>query len=144
MSRATIRTAVHGAIVTSGAFATGKVRMGKLDAVAEAEMPCAAVYTGADAIEPITLGNPRRFEHTLTVHVDIYSFVAANVDGGVEAALDALCVAVESAVHADSTLNAVADDCFLSAVDYDLNGESGKQLGCARMEFKAAFRTLET
>lgn len=144
MGRASIRTAVQAAIVTKGTFASGKVRIGKADALAEAEMPTALVWTGAEKIEPITLINPRRFEHELTVHVDIYNYSVASATASAEESLDSLVDGVEQAIHADVTLGGVADDCFLVACEYDLEGEAGRQLACARMEFTAYFKTLHS
>ena len=144
MGRATIRTAVKTAITNSGAFGSGKVFTGKLDAVAAAQMPCAVIYTGEDLVEAIALGNPRRFEHTLTIHVEIYARAVGGATTSAEEALDALCVAVETAIHTDTDLSSACDNCYVSRINYDLSGEAGNQYGCAQMELTATWTVKET
>jgi len=94
MSRASIRSAV---VELLGELEFEDVGQGRRNAVPQAKLPAAYVYTDSETIEPISI-SPRRLLRKAELKIEIY--VAGDED-----ALDALAYAVEDAIAGSENLD---------------------------------------
>ena len=54
----------------------------------------------------------------------------------VQDTIDQICLEVEAAIGADPTLSGACLDCYLTNVEMEIDGESSKQMGRARMSYQ--------
>jgi hypothetical protein len=99
------------------------------------KLPSLSVYTPGEDVdtEASMESAPRELERVIELVVD--AIVEAGPED-VDDAIDALCLEVENALHADPTLGGVVADLILSRTDSDAFGEGGKTIGLAKLTFR--------
>lgn len=137
-AREQIRDAVLAAV--TGLTTTKKNAFAsRVHPVNDNEMPCVLVYTRLESSTPITMKQPRRFEHMLTVMVEGY----VRMNTGFDDRLDKIAAEVQTAVYNNTSLNALVRDIFLAETEIKITGEAEKPIGVVSMSFTARYHTLE-
>lgn len=132
--RDAVLVAVTGLTTTKkNAFAS------RVHPVNDNEMPCVLVYTRLESSTPITMKQPRRFEHMLTVMVEGYVRLNTSYDDRA----DKIAAEVQTAVYNNTSLNALVRDIFLEETEIKITGEAEKPIAVVSMSFKARYQTFE-
>jgi hypothetical protein len=100
------------------------------------DLPCLIVHAESETVQPLTMGEPRVVERLLTIHVDAYAKVVANLDD----VLDGICFEVETALAMPSPyLDGIATEIHLTATEIELTGTSDQPTGRAGMTFEVNY-----
>lgn len=102
------------------------------------QLPAISVYATS---EPIREGSketaPRELTRDVRMVVDVVVAAADDADD----ALDALCLQVETALHADPTLGGKASDCVLEDTELGTIADSGRPMAAAQLTYVATYIT---
>lgn len=107
--------------------------------ISDGELPCVIVFTRNESSEPMTIGLPRRFKHSLTVVVEGY----VKMVDGYDNKLDKIALEVEEALYNNPSLQVLVKDIFLSETEIKITGEAEKPVALVSMSFSAEYHTLE-
>ncbi len=103
------------------------------------ELPALAVYTPSESVEPASRQTaPRELRRVVQVVVE----GVVNRAAGVDDALDALALEVETALHVDDSLGGAASDLLLLSSELDVFDDAAQTVGVVRLEFEATYYTL--
>lgn len=102
-------------------------------------LPALCIYTFNEASGFDTL-QPRKHLRRLELAVEI----VAQVNDGLDDALDQIALEVETKLGSNFTLNGTAKDCELQSTKIAVHGEGEKQTGSAVLIFGITYRTLAT
>jgi hypothetical protein len=138
-----VRKQIRDAVVTAltGLTTTGSnVFATRVYPLASAKLPGLCIYTAAEDAELEIMGSNRTLMRSLDVIVEAYAQGTTTVDNS----LDQIALEIEEALAADSGVDALVKDIYLTRTDIDLDGgESEKVIGAARLTFRAVYRTAE-
>ncbi|SFI31408.1 hypothetical protein [Nitrosomonas sp. Nm34] len=98
----------------------------------DARLPCAVIFTDRDANERVNLSSIGK-----KVYMTIQVYSIANPIKEADDSLDDLCVAIENAFNADTTINAT--DFFLVSTSIDLFDEGERPIAMATLNYEFDF-----
>lgn len=103
-----------------------------------AQIPAISVYATAEQVgEGSKATAPRELTRLVSMTVD--AVVAANAQA--DDALDALCLQIETAIHADPTLGDKASDCILASTDLGTITDGDRPMAAAQLVFEVTYIT---
>lgn len=97
------------------------------------------VYTLDEALVESTTTQPR----TQYRRLQIICEGVAKAASGLDDTLDTIAAEVEAAIAADVTLGGLCKDCFLEATEIEINGDTEKPAGVARMTWLCDYAVKE-
>lgn len=119
--RQTVRAAIFTLLTNDAAFAAVTVHKNR-------SRPVGLKTAGEKAIEILVprerserIPSATGGKYSRDIEVQLVGYVSATDDDAVSAASDALALAVEKVLEADTTLGGVAIDCWLQATDFALD-----------------------
>jgi hypothetical protein len=98
----------------------------------DARLPCAVIFTDRDANERVGLSDIGK-----KVYMTVQVYSIANPIKEADDSLDDLCVAIENALNADTTINST--DFFLVSTSIDLFDEGDRPIAMATMSYEFEF-----
>ncbi len=138
--RQTIREAIKTALVGTGpSYATSAgVRVYETRAlpIRRLELPAIAVYT-TDETSSDNDTAPRRLTRTVDLLIEASVQAGSNVDDS----MDAICVQIERAMHADETFGAVCMDSTLVNTKTEVFEEGQQLFGVATLTYSVTYET---
>lgn len=104
----------------------------------EKDLPHVSVYTLEESVSDEADRSPPEIERELQL------VIAGWVDprSGVDDAMDALALEIETAMAADPTLGGLVADCSLVATSLGLQGEGDSLVGLVELEYAVTYQTL--
>lgn len=110
--------------------------------IATASLPGLAIYTKDESIDHVSMGssgNPRMQLRNLSLTVEIF------VKGllGYDDTVDQICLEIEEALEADSTLGGYAESVTINTFTSDFFGEADQPLGFASLTISVQYQTKE-
>lgn len=140
------RQAIRDAVITQikgtapwRTAAQDRVVPSRVPPAVQSTLPVIHVYASDEEVAPSSPTDPRELRRTLQLVVEVF---AAGDLPGLDAALDALALEVETALDADLTLGGTAGDSVLSATEIGLTAAGNRPLGVVRMVYSVVYRTL--
>jgi hypothetical protein len=103
------------------------------------ESPALAVYTNSETVADNQTA-PRELERTVNLVVEIMYRQDGQADN-VDDALDALCLQIEKAMHADPTLGGIASDCVLRECEPEFFEEGDAVIGSMKLTYSTRYYT---
>jgi hypothetical protein len=100
-------------------------------------LPGLLVFTNSETSEPDQMGAQPELARELTLTIEGYAKGTANTDD----TLDTISKEVETALAADTKINGLAKDIFLTGTDIQLSGEGDQPIGIVTMTFDVQYRT---
>lgn len=137
-----IRESIRNNITTAltGLATTGSnVFQTRFYPLAEAKLPCLAIYCKSDASEYNTIGLPRTVMHEAEFMVEAY----AKATSGIEDTLDDICVEVREALYTDLTRGGNAKDTRVVNYSFDFNSEGDQPVAVAVITVMVDYVTKE-
>lgn len=101
--------------------------------VQASELPCLSISVGDEAIEPVTMGNPRRLQRTIQINIDL---IAQDTDDPTDE-LHTMLSEVETALAPGAWSSSLFFELVPRGVSVVLDGE-GKQIAGRLMIFYEA------
>lgn len=101
--------------------------------VSEDDLPCCHVYVTSEDAEDVAMDGRQRRE------ANISALITVKVNDAPEDALDALCLAVEKAVSADTTLGGAALDIALTGTEFDTDGGADQKIMSATLNYSGLY-----
>jgi|TARA_R110002073_G_scaffold52245_3_gene136200 hypothetical protein len=126
------------ATTLTGLTTTGsKVYQSRVYPLAADNLPGLLVFTNSETSEPDQMGAQPELARELTLTIEGYAKGTANTDD----TLDTISKEVETALAADTKINGLAKDIFLTGTDIQLSGEGDQPIGIVTMTFDVQYRT---
>ncbi len=136
--RQDIRDAIVAQLVEAETSAGARVLKTRLEPVRTSQLPCLAVYTEDETVDPSTASTaPRELKRIVRVAITAFTVATENVDD----ALDDLALEVETAMDVDLNLDETAFDSVLLSTEYDLKMEGERPLGAIRLVYRVVYHT---
>lgn len=135
--RQDIRDAVVRAL--SGHTPAGtRVYRSRMGPPREADLPCICVYVDTETVDetPTSTG-----ELTRTIDLQIEGYAAVVHAADIEAALDDLALAIETAVDVADTFENTTDQVQMSGTVLGLTADGQRPMGVARLTYEVTYRT---
>lgn len=103
------------------------------------KLPGLAVYTinERSELDTMGLGTTPTLERRLDLVIEGYAQALSDIDE----TLDDIALEVENAIGADSTLNSLCRDCYLTETSIKILGDGDKPIGAVRLVFEINYRT---
>lgn len=106
------------------------------DAYERSELPAIAVYAPTESTDAQSWAtSPRELDRRALVVVE----AALEQNANTLDAVDALCLEIENALHADWTLGGAASDLRLTSTEMGVATDGRKRIGAARLEFEVRY-----
>lgn len=137
-----IRKQLRDAVITrlTGLTSTGaNVFPGRIYPIGSDKMPGLLVYTNDEVSAPITSGNPRRYERTVTLEVQ----ALVQVTDSYEDDLDEIAVEIEEAVADDLGWGGIAEDTRLVMTEKEFSAEAKISTARMTLKFEIDYQNLE-
>ncbi len=126
------------ATTLTGLATTGsKVYQSRVYPLASNNLPGLLVYTTNESSEPDVMGAQPELDRDLNLVIEGYAKTASNLDD----VMDGIAKEVEVAMAADTTINTLAKDSFLTSTEIQLTGEGEQPIGIVTMNFTVQYRT---
>ena len=126
------------ATTLTGLTTTGsKVYQSRVYPLAANNLPGLLVYTTSESSAPDVMGAQPELDRELNLVIEGYAKTASNLDD----VLDLISKEVEIAMAADTTINSLAKDSYLSATEIELTGEGEQPIGIVTMSYTVQYRT---
>lgn len=136
-AREVLRDAV-AALVTGLTTTGARVYQSRVYPLESTELPCLLVYLGDEAIEYLTMDNPRMQERRLDIIIEGHAVANADIDE----VLDDMAEQIETAIGAAPVLYNTAG-VMLTSVTHDSNGSGNQPAGIVRLTYMALYCTDE-
>lgn len=135
------RKQIRDAIVArlTGETAAGtRVFTSRIAPIRVAQLPAISVYTDSETVDAASLKTfPRELTRTVTVAIEGW----VRVTDGVDDALDALALEIETAMDGDNYLSATCGDSMLISTEFGMKLDGDREMGAVRLEYTATYRT---
>jgi hypothetical protein len=103
-----------------------------------AQLPAISVYATAEQVEEGSKSTaPRELTRWVSMTVDAVVVASENADDE----LDALCLEIETAIHADPTLAGKASDCILTSTELGTIADTGRPMAAAQLVYEVSYIT---
>lgn len=139
--RQQIREAV--AATLTGLATTGShVYQSRIRPLADTELPALRVFTSQEAVNnAVTVGFPNRQERTLTVRVEAVVKAVAAYDDTLDTIIKECEAALNASASAYTAGGLARGGITLDQIEIDLDADTDKPVGIARMDFQALYFT---
>lgn len=134
--RQLIRTAVKDALIAAATSAGANVQATRMVAWGRNDLPAIAVYTLEETSDD-QQSAPRELQRVMQLAIEAAVKPAGNVDD----ALDAICLEIERAMHADAFFGGVCAGSSLTSTELDVLESGDKTIGLARLVYTVAYQT---
>jgi hypothetical protein len=126
------------ATTLTGLTTTGsKVFQSRVYPLTANNLPGLLVYTTSESSDPDVMGAQPQLERELNLVIEGYAKTTSNLDD----VMDEIAKEIEVAMAADTTINALAEDSFLTDTEIQLTGEGEQPIGMVTMNFTVQYRT---
>jgi hypothetical protein len=126
------------ATTLTGLTTTGsKVFQSRVYPLTANNLPGLLVYTTSESSDPDVMGAQPQLERELNLVIEGYAKTTSNLDD----VMDEIAKEIEVAMAADTTINALAKDSFLTDTEIQLTGEGEQPIGMVTMNFTVQYRT---
>lgn len=126
------------ATTLTGLTTTGsKVFQSRVYPLTANNLPGLLVYTTSESSNPDVMGAQPQLERELNLVIEGYAKTTSNLDD----VMDEIAKEIEVAMAADTTINALAKDSFLTDTEIQLTGEGEQPIGMVTMNFTVQYRT---
>ena len=126
------------ATTLTGLATTGsKVFQSRVYPLTANNLPGLLVYTTSESSDPDVMGAQPQLERELNLVIEGYAQTTSNLDD----VMDEIAKEIEVAMAADTTINALAKDSFLTDTEIQLTGEGEQPIGMVTMNFTVQYRT---
>lgn len=105
--------------------------------LAASNLPGLLIYTLVETSDLDAMGSSQDLMRNLSLAIEGYAKASANLDD----TLDTIAKEVETALAADTKLNGLAKNCYLSGTEIQLNGDGDQPIGVVAMTFSVTYRT---
>ncbi len=143
--RQVIREAVTNILATAlspSVVATGRVQQTRLAPQRENELPAVSIYTLDETIpDDAHLSAPRKLTRLLNLAID--GWVKLAHGGAIDNQIDALALAIETAMHIDPTLGGpfVANDSWLTSTQIVMKLDGNVPMGIVHLVYTVRYFT---
>lgn len=136
--RQLIREAAAAALVAANTAAGSRVYETRQIPHRKLELPAIAVYTLQESVDADSASTaPRWLIRQVQLLIEAIVKPGANVDD----TLDAICLEIERAMHADETLGGTCWKSILSSTELDYFEEGDKEIGLAKLIYSVTYET---
>lgn len=126
------------ATTLTGLATTGsKVYQSRVYPLAANNLPGLLVYTTSESSDPDMMGAQPELERELNLVIEGYAKTASNLDD----VMDGIAKEVEVAMAADTKINSLAKDSYLTDTEIQLTGEGEQPIGMITMNYTVQYRT---
>jgi hypothetical protein len=140
-----VRQQIREAVATTltGLATTGsRVYQSRIRPLADAELPALRVFTSQESVNnAVTIGFPNRQERTLTVRVEAVVKAVSAYDDTLDTIIKECEAALNASTSAYTAGGLARGGITLDAIEIDLDADTDKPVGIARMDFQALYFT---